>query len=290
MRSPRATRSTRALAALGAGALLLVAACGGGEESEPTRGRRDPRRHAAQRQGGRPRHLAADRSRARRRPVRRAAAPGAGAEDGQHRLERPAGGARLGRPRRRGARRGRDDPAGGVLLLHDPRRRRPRPLDAGQRHRHRLPARCRHGHQRCRGGDDLPDRVRRHRLLRRGRRRASTARAPAARRTTSSPTSARWREAAKQKKARPPDYLPVGLGRGPGAGAAGVRARRQLLRRAHHHVVVPRRPLRQRALLRRPRRRVRARQRAGAPGAGRRRRLPRPRRQLRARDRAGRQG
>ena len=36
MRSPRATRSTHALAALGAGALLLVAACGGAEESDPT--------------------------------------------------------------------------------------------------------------------------------------------------------------------------------------------------------------------------------------------------------------
>ena len=44
------------------------------------------------------------------------------AQDRQHRRQRTAAGARLGRPGRRGARRGRHDPARGVLLLRDPRR------------------------------------------------------------------------------------------------------------------------------------------------------------------------
>ena len=50
-----------------------------------------------------------------------------------------------------------------------PRRRRPGPLDARQRHRHRLAGRRRDGHPRCGRGDDQPDRGRRHPVLRRGR-------------------------------------------------------------------------------------------------------------------------
>ena len=49
----------------------------------------------------------------------------------------PQVGPRLGRPRRRGARRGRLHPPRGVLLLQGPGRHRPGALDARQRHRHR---------------------------------------------------------------------------------------------------------------------------------------------------------
>ncbi len=97
-------------------------------------------------------------------------------------------------------------------------------------------------------------------------------------------------QAAEQKKARPPDYLPWGSVEDLAAGQRAGGLDGQLLRRPHHDLGVPRRPLRQRGLLRRRRRRVRAGQRAGAAGAGGRRRLPRPRRQPGARDRAGRQG
>ena len=94
----------------------------------------------------------------------------------------------------------------------------------------------------------------------------------------------------KVDEARPDDYLPWGERQGPPEGPGRHRARRVVLRRPHHQLDVPRREVPQRQHLRRRGRPVRRRQRAGAAGPGRRRRLPRPGRQPGPRDEVRRQG
>ena len=95
--------------------------------------------------------------------------PGHRHQDRQHRVERAADRARLGGHGGRGAGRGRPDPARGLLLLPAAREGRPGPVDAGQRHRHRLAGPRLRGHQRRGRPDHRPHQGRRHHVLPGGR-------------------------------------------------------------------------------------------------------------------------
>ena len=142
-----------------------------------------------------------------------------------------------------------------------------------------------------RAGDDQPDRGRRHPVLLRGRQGLLPRLEPLALPTTCSPTCPRPPRLVDQDDVeRPGDYLPWGDGDGLPAGPAGAHPGRQLLGRAHHQLALRGRHVRQREHLRRRRRRVPGRHRAGAPGQGRRRGLPRPGRQPGAGDPVHRQG
>ena len=104
--------------------------------------------------------------------------------------------------------------------------------------------------------------------LHRGRAPATTATTAGRRRTTCSCTSTSWPRRVKAKDTVPADYLPFGLARSDlPQGPAGHGPGRDVLRRAHHQLDLHRRQVHQPEQLRRRRRPVPARQRAGAAGA-----------------------
>ena len=108
---------------------------------------------------------------------------------------------------------------------------------------------------------------------------ATTATAAARRRTTCSCTSTELAKTVEGQGHRRRATCRRGDAKDFPQGQTATRARRGVLRRAHHELDLPRRAVRQPEQLRRRRRPVPARQRAGAAGQGRRRRLPRPGRQ-----------
>ena len=190
-------------------ASLLLAGCGGDDETPADGGEGDPTVSEGRHHRG---HLAADR--AARRP---------GDEDVEQThpvlvtkidntsSAQPAGRPRQRRPGRRGAGRGRADPAGGLLLLRPAERVGPvrsmRASDIGIV----SPVDAVSGHQRRGGADDRPDPATPGSPSTRRARRGSTATRPAARRTTCSPTStADRRDRGQGEPARPDDYLPWG--------------------------------------------------------------------------------
>ncbi len=139
-------------------------------------------------------------------------------------------------------------------------------------------------------GDDQPDRRRRHPLVHRGRQ-GLLPRLEPARSLQPVHRPVRDRDAGRPGGRRAARRLPaVGRREGLPAGPAGAHPRRVVLGRAHHELDVQGRHLRQREHLRRRRRRVPGRHRAGAAGQGRRRGLPRPGRQPGAGDAVHRPG
>ena len=270
-------RSFRLLtAALAAGSLVL-AGCGG-DDADGTDARPPSRAPRTRRPTGDPDTWPLTGETVRRGRLVGAEAPGAGAEDGQHAVQRPAGRARQRRPGGRGAGRGRDDPARGVLLLRHPRRGRAGPVDAGQRHRHRLAGRRLDGDQRRRQRDAPADQRRRHRLLQRGLAPASSATSEPQRAVQ--PVHGHGRGGQERRAHEDPSR------RLPAVGRPRTTCRRAstattlsatLLGGSHDQLGLPRRRLRQREHLRRRRRRVPRRHRARAAGPGRRRGLHRPR-------------